>query len=69
LQQFFKIIDTTNKNAGSKRGNIKLANKCTADAFVDMETWITRGSWKNGGGLMFLNLRDIMAKYELRLSG
>jgi hypothetical protein len=38
------------------------------DAFMDMEKWITRGNWKNGGGLMFLNFRDIMGKYELRLS-
>jgi hypothetical protein len=61
--------DTSNKNTDSRRGNIILANKHMVDAFVDMEKWITRGNWKNSGGLMFLNFRDIMGKYKLRLPG
>jgi hypothetical protein len=32
-----------------------------------MDKWITKGNWKNDGGQMFLNFKDLMAKYELCL--
>ena len=44
LDPFFKVVDTTSKNNGSKHGNINLANKCIADALGDMEKWITKGN-------------------------
>ena len=46
-----------------------MANKCIATALVDMDLWIGKGNWKHGFGKMFIDLRDLMAKYELRLAG
>ena len=69
LEPFFKHVETASKNVASKRGNINLANKCIADALVDMDRWIGKGNWKNGFGKMFIDLKDLLAKYEVRLSG
>ncbi len=55
-------------NVGSKRGRINFANKCIADALLDMGLWIGRGNWKIGFGNIFFDLRDLMAKDELRLT-
>ena len=60
-------MDTFNKNEGSKRGKVTMANKHIADALVNMDKWITIGNWKNVFGDMFLGYRNVMAKYELRL--
>jgi hypothetical protein len=62
LEPFFKVVNTSSKNQGSKHGNINLANNCIADALGDMEKWITKGYWNNGGGEIFLNFRDILGK-------
>ena len=69
LLPFFKKVETLSKNEGSKRGNIPIANKCIAHALVDMDLWIGKGNWKLNFGKMFIDLRDLMAKYELRLAG
>ena len=69
LQPFFKKVDTASKNVASKRGNINFANKCIAEALGEMDLWIGKGNWKNGFGKMFIDLRDLMAKYEVRLAG
>jgi len=68
LEPFFKEVETFNKNEGSKRGKISMANKSIAAALIDMDKWITEGNCKNGFGAMFLGFRDDMAKYELRLT-
>ena len=68
---FFKVTDVTfSKNVVWKHGGIDMASKCITESLIrDMEKWISKGNWENGGGQMFLNLKDLLAKYELRLSG
>jgi len=63
-------LATAGKNEGAKRGDMVLANRCIeSDALLGMDTWIGKGSWQNGFGEMFLNFRDAMQRYCLRLSG
>ena len=68
LFPFFQKVETAGKNEGSKRGKNSLANKCIENALVDMDLWIGEGNWKNSFGF-FIDLRDLMGKYELRLAG
>ena len=44
LEPFFKVDDTTSKNAGSKRENNNMANKCITESLMDMEKWISKGT-------------------------
>jgi hypothetical protein len=34
-----------------------------------MHIWIGKGNWKNDFGKMFLDLKDLLSKYEVRLAG
>ena len=34
-----------------------------------MDLWIGKGKWNNGFAKKFIDLRDLMGKYELRLDG
>ena len=44
LEPFFLEVGTFNKNEGSKRGKITLANKHIANTLINMDNWITKGN-------------------------
>ncbi len=60
---------TANKNKGSKRGDMALANQYIESALWGMDTWITKGNWENGFGEMFIDFGDSMRRYYLRTTG
>ena len=69
MKPFFDIVATASKNEGAKRGDMALANRCLDSAFLSMDEWIVKGNWQNGFGEVFINFRDGMQRYYLRLTG
>jgi hypothetical protein len=45
------------------------ANRYIDSALLGMDTWITKGNWQNGFGEMFIQFRNSMQIYYLRVSG
>ena len=69
LKPLFETFEAASKNEGSKRGDMAATNRFIDSALLGIDAWIAKGNWHHGFGARFIQFRDSMQTYYLRVSG